>query len=116
MYQRRDAISGAELRKLRTSFQPLTARQASWICGVDVSTYRRWERSRSRVPYAAYVTLHVHLTGLASWVTGWCCWSFKGEKLCGPAGESFSADDLRRRHVDTDRAKVLSFRKIKEDR
>ena len=94
----RDVITPDDLREARYRNQRgLTREIAAAVCGVDITTYRRWERGRARIPFSANRELALDGAGElpATAGTTWDGWLFVRGVLVSPEGETFTPGAVR---------------------
>jgi len=60
------------------------------VCGVDLSTARRWKAGKARVPAAAAALL---LGDLGAFSDSWRGWRIQGEEIISPDGWRIRRDD-----------------------
>lgn len=74
----------------------LTRRQAAALCGVDRTTFARWETGQSRIPKAAFQLISFIAAGTLPPVAGaaWQGWMIKNGRLYAPNGWAFTPGEL----------------------
>ena len=78
------------MRKPPSEIFGMPVRELSRLCGVDISTARRWKRGATCPPESALLILRRHL-GL--FAPEWCGWTINGRDLVCPEGWCVNRND-----------------------